>query len=83
MLYKLRENEIRWDVLRQAVLATSAKRYSVNDMSSYEEIVNEMKQSDFLKRIWNKYKNENTYIGDLSLDNVFDIVMIFGRRLAL
>ena len=83
MLYKLRENEIRWDVLRQAVLATSAKRYSVNDMSSYEEIVNEMKQSDFLKRIWNKYKNENTYIGDLSLDNVFDIVMIFGRRMAL
>ena len=54
---KIKKNEIRWDILKEAVLATSKKRGSSEELKEYREIIEEMRESDFLRRIWSKYKD--------------------------
>ena len=57
VLMKIKKNEIRWDILKEAVLATSKKRGSWEELKEYRKIIEEMRESDFLRRVWKKYKD--------------------------
>lgn len=81
VLMKIKKNEIRWDILKEAVLATSEKRGSSEELKEYQEIIEEMRESDFLRRIWTKYKAENTYSEGIRFDDTLDIVLEIGMLL--
>ncbi len=40
---------VHWNVLKEAVLATSEKRGSTEEITEYKEIVDEMRESQLLK----------------------------------
>lgn len=52
VLMKMKKEEIRWKVLKEAVWATAEKRGSSEDLKEYLEIAEDMRASQFLRRIW-------------------------------
>lgn len=81
MLIKVKKEEIRWNILREAVLAISEKRGSSEEIKEYKEIINEMKESKFLTRIWEKYQEENTYSDGIAFADTLSIVLQIGEKL--
>lgn len=81
VLIKIKKNEIRWDILKEAVLATSEKRGSLEELKEYREIIEEMRESDFLKRIWVKYQEENTYSEGIGFEDTLNIILEMGMAL--
>lgn len=81
VLMKIKREEIRWEVLREAVSATAEKRGSSEELKEYQEITEDMRESQFLKRIWEKYQEENTYSEGIKFDDTLEVVLQIGEKL--
>ncbi|MDU7164900.1 nucleotidyl transferase AbiEii/AbiGii toxin family protein [Finegoldia magna] len=80
-LYKLKKDEINYEILKEAVERTSDKRGSHEIMQDYEEIIEDIKEDSYLRSLWEVYLSENKYIGDLTFDKVVDVVRIISNRI--
>lgn len=80
-LYNLKKSEIDIDILSTAIKRTSSKRESSQIMKISEEIIEDIQNDPYLKELWDVYISENKYIGDLSFDNVVDIVKIISEKI--
>lgn len=78
-LYKLKKDEINYEILKEAVERTLNKRESWEIMQDYEEIIEDIKEDSYLRSLWEVYLGENKYIGDLSFDKVVDVVRIVSK----
>lgn len=81
ILMKMKKDEIHWHVLKKAVVATAGKRGSSEDLEDYQEIIDDMRESPFLRRIWEKYQEENTYSESIAFDDTLSAVLQIGERL--
>ncbi|MDO5123092.1 MAG: nucleotidyl transferase AbiEii/AbiGii toxin family protein [Eubacteriales bacterium] len=73
-LYRSRQNEVRPDVLKAAVLHTAQKRDSVQDMNDWKDILKDIREEPQMVLLWNNYVAENKYIGELDFHIVLDTV---------
>lgn len=74
ILFNSRMSDVRIDVLREAVIHTAKKRGSLQKMSDWEEIIEELRKDIFILRLWKQYVDENKYIGELTFENVLNSV---------
>lgn len=79
-LYNLKKNEIDMDILKTAIIRTSSRRESLETIKIADEIIEDIKNDPYLKKLWDVYISENKYIGELSFDNVVDIVKIISEK---
>lgn len=79
-LYNLKKKEIDMDILRTAIIRTSSRRESLELMKIANEIIEDIKNDPYLKELWNVYVSENKYIGELSFDNVVDVIKIISEK---
>lgn len=79
-LYNLKKCEIDIDILRIAIKRTALKRESSQVISIAEEIIEDIRNDSYLKKLWDVYVSENKYIGDLSFDNVVDVINIIYEK---
>ena len=82
-LYKLKKDDIDYEVLKEAVKRTSNRRGSQEMMKDYEKIIEDIKEDSYLRSLWDVYLKENKYIGDLSFDKVVDVVTILSNNTKL
>lgn len=80
-LYKLKKDEINYEILKEAVERTLNKRESWEIMQDYEEIIEDIKEDSYLRSLWEVYLSENKYIGDLTFDKVVGVVTILSNRI--
>ena len=80
-LYKLKKDEINYEILREAIERTSEKRGSQEIMKDSEEIIEGIKDNIYLRSLWEEHLNENKYIGDLTFDKAVDVVRIISNRI--
>ena len=80
-LYKLKKDEIDYEILNEEIERTSKKRGNQEIMKDYEEIIEDIKEDSYLRSLWDVYLNENKYIGDLYFDKVVDVVTIISNRI--
>ncbi|PKY93426.1 nucleotidyl transferase AbiEii/AbiGii toxin family protein [Facklamia hominis] len=80
-LYKLKKDEIDYDILKEAIERTSNKRGSHEIMKDYEEIIEDIKEDSYLRSLWEVYLSENKYIGDMTFDKVVGVVIILSNRI--
>ena len=80
-LYKLKKDEIDYEILKKAIERTSDKRGSQEEIQDYEEIIEEIKEDSYLRSLWEVYLSENKYIGDLKFDKVVGVVTILSNRI--
>ena len=71
-LYKLKKDEIKYEILKEAIERTSKKRGSQEIMKDYEEIIEDIKEDSYLRYLWEVYLSENKYIKNLIFNKVVD-----------
>jgi predicted nucleotidyltransferase component of viral defense system len=81
MFYHLYKDSIDAEVLKLAVSKTAQKRRSLELMSEWEEITDEMKEDPSLKKLWNNYGKNNIYASDVSYEKVMDIIFRISKVL--
>lgn len=74
ILFNGRMDTVRIDVLREAVSHTAKKRESLQEMSEWQEIIEDLRKDTFILRLWEQYVEENKYIGELSFAEVMNSV---------
>ena len=80
-LYKLKKDQIDYEILKQAIERTSNKRGSQEIMKDYKEIIEDIKEDSYLRSLWEVYLSENKYIEDLTFDKVVGVVTILSNRI--
>lgn len=80
-LYKLKKDEIDYEILKETIKRTSNQRGNQKIMQDYEEIIEDIKEDSYLRSLWEVYISENKYIGDLKFDNVVDVLTILSNRI--
>ena len=74
ILHRQRKEDIRVDVLRQAVSHTAQKRGSLSEMADWKEILADMKEEAALEALWGNYTKENTYAAGFTFADVLGTV---------
>ena len=80
-LYHMRQDQIRIPVLKLAVEHTARKRGSLELLTEWEEILQDIREEDVLKRLWQNYIRDNLYAAELTFNDVVDVVGIIGKML--
>lgn len=73
-LYRSRREEIRTDILKEAVLHTAKKRESTEDIQDWRGIIQDIRDEPQMSLLWKNYVADNKYIGDLQFGEVLDTV---------
>ena len=74
ILYALRGAECDKTTLRHALERTAQKRGSGRIMEQYPEIMKEIRGSNQLRKLWNKYTREYEYAKDISFDDTCNTI---------
>lgn len=82
-LFRSRRDEVRPDILREAVLHTAQKRDSLEDIHDWKDILTEIREEPALYQLWDGYVDANKYIGDLAFYQVLDTVESVAELLDL
>ena len=72
MFFNLYKDSINVDILRNAVYRTSKKRNSLNEMSDWEDILNDIKPDPALRSLWDNYCENNKYAADVSYEKAME-----------
>ena len=80
ILYTLRGAECDKATLCRALERTTQKRSSSMILTDYPEIMKEIRESDSLRKLWEKYSREYEYAKDISFDDTCNTIQtIFDR----
>lgn len=82
-LYNLREEDINFDILKQAIISTANIRESLPIMKQAVEIIEDIKEDNYLKEFWKVYLAENLYVGDLDFSETVKVVELIAEKIAL
>ena len=82
-LYRLRKEEIDFDILKQAIISTARRRESLSLMKQAIEIIEDIKEDDYLKELWKVYLADNLYVGDLNFSETIKVIEIIADKIAL
>ena len=69
ILYTLRGTKCDNEMLRQALERTTKKRNSSMILTNYPDIMQEIRESDTLRKLWEKYSREYEYAKDISFED--------------
>ena len=78
-LYRIHKDEIRIPILRLAVEHTARKRGSLELLSDWVEIIDDIRSENALHSLWKNYIKDNPYASGLTFDEVVNTVHTIGR----
>lgn len=81
MFFNLYRESINSEVLKLAVTRTAKKRNSLQIMSEWEEIIEDMKKDPALKALWENYCENNIYASEISYEKVMEITFYIAEML--
>ena len=76
ILYALRGSACDKATLRRALERTTQKRGSGMILTDYPEIMKEIRESDTLRKLWEKYSREYVYAKDISFDDTCNSIQM-------
>mgnify|MGYP004663827497 FL=1 len=81
VFYNLYKDSINLEILKLAVTRTAKKRGSLDTMSEWKEIIEDMKVDTALKELWKNYCENNTYASEVSFENVMETTLHIAEML--
>lgn len=80
-IYILTEQEtIDYEVLHDAFMATSIKRETTRMIPRLDSILDAVKTDPVMREMWDKYRQENYFVGNLSWEEVNDSVRLLKEK---
>ena len=70
VLSKMKSDQINLQTLKIALQNTQRKRQSVFELSNYNQILDEIRASEFQNQLWAKYQKQYQYAKNLTFDEV-------------
>lgn len=70
ILWTEMQSEINLKILEQAIINVARKRGTLHLFDNLDDILKDIKQSDYLESNWKNYKSYNYYVGDLAWQDV-------------
>ena len=83
ILYTLRGAECDRATLRRAMERTTEKRGSTKILTQYPEIMQEIRESDILRKQWSKYSMEYDYAKDISFDDTCNAIYSIMQKVMM
>lgn len=83
MFYNLYKETINFGILKLAVTRTAKKRESLQTMSEWKEIIEDMKEDLALKNLWKNYCENNTYAAGVSYEKIMEVTQHIAVMLGL
>ncbi len=75
ILWSEKSDMINIDTLCNAIINVARKRGTLNLFDNADDILNDLKESEYLRNNWDNYKKANYYVGDLSWDTVLETTL--------
>lgn len=75
------KNEIDIDILKQAIENTFTKRDSFECLNDYEKIINSIRESEKIKKLWQTYSTKYKYANNIILEKILDLLLTFINEL--
>lgn len=79
-LYNLKKDEIEYTVLKKAIKRTSEKRESTDILREYKEIIEEIREDEYLKELWKVYIKDNRYADNIDFKDTIDVVEFIANK---
>ncbi len=76
----MHEKEIDYNILHDAFMATSQKRGSDQLLPEFDEILDAVYHDPAVKDIWEKFKRDNFFVGDISWDDVNRSTLVLKNK---
>ena len=73
-LWHMRGAEIETPLLKEALIATSTKRKTLNQIDNYRETIERIANNDGMQRRWVSYAKSYPYVGNLSFQETCDTI---------
>ena len=74
MLYLLKKDEINWKALNESLQATMIKRETVDLLDDYSSVLMLIEADDNLQKLWIRYQDKNSYVGNISFNETIQSV---------
>lgn len=75
VLQKLQNHNIEIELLREAIVATSEKRNSLQIIKNYKNIIEIIRDSNVMNQRWRSYQKDFDYAKDIVFEEVCDAVL--------
>jgi len=75
VLQKLQSHNIEIELLREAIVATSEKRNSLQIIKNYKHIIEIIRDSNVMNQRWKSYQKDFDYAKDIEFEEVCDAVL--------
>lgn len=83
MLYLLKKDEINWKALNESLQATMIKRETVDLLDDYSSVLMLIEADDNLQKLWIRYQDKNSYVGNISFNETIQSVKAVLDRIIL
>lgn len=83
ILWKLQRQNINFNHLRAALIATASKRNSLELMKQYQNTMSVVRGSEFMQEQWQKYQRNFDYAKEISFEETCEAVIEVMDRLKL
>ena len=74
MIFKLKNDKIDVNNLKQAIQETAKNRNSTEEILESKEILEDIKNDEYLNKQWNIYKNENKYVDNIQFSEILKLL---------
>ena len=74
MIFKLKNDKINVNNLKQAIWETAKNRNSIEEILESKEILEDVKNDEYLNKQWNIYKNENKYVDNIQFSEILKLL---------
>ena len=74
MIFKLKNDKIDVNNLKQAIGETAKNRNSTEEILESKEILEDIKNDEYLNKQWNIYKKENKYVDNIQFSEILKLL---------
>ena len=74
MIFKLKNDKINVNNLKQAIRETAKNRNSTEEILESKEILEDIKNDEYLNKQWNIYKKENKYVDNIQFSEILELL---------
>lgn len=70
-------------IFKLAVENTARKRGSLEEITDWRDICDDIKHEPEIQRLWNNYQKENNYASDINFDDLMNNLIEVGNYLKI
>ena len=83
VVLKMYKDSISPDILKSAIIRTATKRDSIQMLSEWSEVIEDMKDDPGLNALWKNYCDNNVYAVGIDYEKIIEAILEIAKMLSL